>query len=178
MSNKEIIFEGKKAIDSFKGKDERIRVKCKNWKIKDYILGDQLDLIKKIYMNYQGDSKTYNDYKEAEIIVKRELKSKWLGYKQQDKDRFDLERLITEEELMEKLVGSKLKCYYCKKDVLLLFEKVRENLQWTLDRIDNDIGHEYENVVIACLKCNLQRRRMDDEKFKFTKQLKITKIEK
>ena len=29
-------------------------------------------------------------------------------------------------------------------------------MQWTLDRIDNNIGHSKENVVICCLKCNLK----------------------
>ena len=44
-----------------------------------------------------------------------------------------------------------------------------------LDRINNDIGHNDSNVVIACLKCNLKRRTTDADKFKFTKQMKIIK---
>jgi hypothetical protein len=48
-------------------------------------------------------------------------------------------------------------------------------MQWTLDRLDNSIGHHDDNVVICCLKCNLKKRRMDDEKFKFTKQLRVIK---
>jgi hypothetical protein len=51
---------------------------------------------------------------------------------------------------------------------------VRENKQWTLDRIDNNLGHNEDNVVIACLECNLKRRRTNQSKFLFTKQLKIT----
>ena len=47
--------------------------------------------------------------------------------------------------------------------------------QWTLDRIDNDQGHTYDNVVIACLECNLQRRRTNSDKFLFTKQMKIVR---
>ena len=35
---------------------------------------------------------------------------------------------------------------------------VRDEQQWTLDRIDNDKCHSDENTVISCLKCNLQRR--------------------
>ena len=48
-------------------------------------------------------------------------------------------------------------------------------MQWTLDRLDNNKGHCFENVVICCLKCNLKRRTTDDEKFKFTKQMRIVK---
>ena len=56
-----------------------------------------------------------------------------------------------------------------------MYENVREKKQWTLDRIDNDIGHTSDNVVICCLECNLKRGRLDDKKFKFTKQMKIIK---
>ena len=47
---------------------------------------------------------------------------------------------------------------------------------WTLDRINNDIGHYGDNVVIGCLACNLQKRRRGDEAFKFAKQLIVKKI--
>ena len=57
-----------------------------------------------------------------------------------------------------------------------MYKKVRHNKQWTLDRLNNDIGHFTDNVVISCLSCNLKKRRMDEEKFKFSKQLIITKI--
>ena len=59
--------------------------------------------------------------------------------------------------------------------MLLLYDNVRESTQWTLDRIDNNIGHNVDNVVICCLKCNLKRRTMNDEKFKFSKQMRIIK---
>jgi hypothetical protein len=47
--------------------------------------------------------------------------------------------------------------------------------QWTLDRIDNDIGHNKKNLVIACLECNLKRKRTNKDKFMFTKNMKITR---
>ena len=59
--------------------------------------------------------------------------------------------------------------------MLLMYEDKREPSQWTLDRLDNNIGHFHSNVVICCLKCNIKKRRMDDEKFKFTKQLRVIK---
>jgi hypothetical protein len=73
------------------------------------------------------------------------------------------------------LVASDLRCCYCRQEVLVLYELVREKQQWTLDRIDNNRGHTADNVVIACLECNLKRRRVDNELFTFTRQLVVTK---
>ena len=58
---------------------------------------------------------------------------------------------------------------------MILYQQVRDEKQWTLDRIDNDIGHYYDNVVICSLKCNLQRRVQDKEKFLLTKNFKVFK---
>ena len=88
---------------------------------------------------------------------------------------FNFLKFITYQELIEKLVISKLKCYYCWCNCLLMYENNREKKQWTLDRLDNDMGHTSENTVICCLECNLKRGTLDDKKFKFTKQLKIIK---
>jgi RNase P subunit RPR2 len=47
--------------------------------------------------------------------------------------------------------------------------------QWTLERMDNNKGHNNDNVVIACLDCNLKRRLQNKDAFLFTKQLTITR---
>ena len=60
-------------------------------------------------------------------------------------------------------------CYYCNLNIFFIFEKIRENKQWTLDRLNNYDEHTNQNTIISCLKCNLQRRRKNSEKFKFTK---------
>ena len=77
--------------------------------------------------------------------------------------------------MVQKLVESKLKCYYCKSEMTLIYEKVRQMNQWTLDRIDNSLGHNGDNVLISCLECNLKRRNTSKDKFLFTKQLNIKK---
>lgn len=105
------------------------------------------------------------------------LDKKIHGYKTQDikKSFHDITTLITREELLEKLVASKLKCYYCSTPVKILYSIAREPLQWSLDRLDNYKSHTKDNTVIACLDCNLKRRRIDADKFHFTKNLTIKK---
>ena len=161
-----------------KEENQKKRQIVNNWNIDDKIKENQRDLLRKIFMNYDCKGEEYISFKNAEIIVKKEIKKKLSSYKQQDRSKKKLNenKIITADEILEKLVGSKLKCYYCKEDIRILYEEVRDDKQWTLDRIDNSIGHNEDNVVICCLKCNLQRRVRDDEKFKFTKQLKLKKI--
>ncbi len=119
------------------------------------------------------DNKYLND-----TVIKKALKAKLSSYRQQDtkKKRFIKEKFIKLDELLEKLVVTKLICHYCKNQCLLIYANKREKLQWTLDRKNNDIGHYNENVVISCLECNLQKRRRNDEHFKFSKQMNIVKL--
>ena len=107
------------------------------------------------------------------------IKKKISGYKQQDikKNKLDKNNFISCDKTVELLVISKLKCFYCNRDMKIKYENYRDKQQWTLDRIDNDLGHNNDNVKIACLDCNLKRRRINMEKFLFTKQLKIKKHE-
>tara|TARA_B110000858_G_C17725993_1_gene437709 strand:- start:647 stop:1132 length:486 start_codon:yes stop_codon:yes gene_type:complete len=116
--------------------------------------------------------------KERQKDIQSCLDKKITGYKGQDvkKNIHDPTTLITREEVLEKMVASKLKCYYCSKKVKILYSMSREPIQWSLDRIDNDMNHSCCNTVIACLDCNLKRRRRDADKFHFTKNLTISKM--
>ena len=57
----------------------------------------------------------------------------------------------------------------------ILYKNVRDSKQWSVDRLNNDLGHDNDNIVLACLDCNLKRRRKSADKFLFTKQLNIIK---
>jgi 5-methylcytosine-specific restriction endonuclease McrA len=141
-----------------------------NWLNKNAILDQKkhINMLNQLYLN-----ETFDGMEDIQI----ELKKKLSGYKAQDvnKNLFNKSKFIKLDELKECLVLSKLNCYYCKLPMLLMYDKPRDDMQWTLDRINNDKGHNNDNVVIACLKCNLKRRTIDSDKFKFTKQMKIIK---
>ena len=129
---------------------------------------NQINLINQIYLE--------NEIQEKPLIL-REIQNKIMSYKHQDIEKNILTNdLINIDETIEKLVISKLKCTYCKKSIFIIYKYVREELQWTLDRIDNSIGHTNNNTVICCLKCNLEKKCRSYHAFKFTKQLKLNKI--
>lgn len=119
----------------------------------------------------------HEDFEYKPIILKH-LKTKYNSYKYQDKlkKKFDHDKYITFEELIYKLYESKLKCYYCKTELFLMYDNKKCNQQWSLERLNNNLGHYKNNTCISCLKCNLQRRNDNHEYFKFSKQLTIKKI--
>jgi hypothetical protein len=103
-----------------------------------------------------------------------EITKKINNYSQQDKlKKFNEENFIDFEFVKNMLYETSLKCSYCKENVLFRYDIQREMKQWTLDRIDNNKGHSKDNVVIACLKCNLKRRNQSHKNFLFTSQLSI-----
>uniref|UniRef100_A0A6C0DEU7 Uncharacterized protein n=1 Tax=viral metagenome TaxID=1070528 RepID=A0A6C0DEU7_9ZZZZ len=124
--------------------------------------------------------KKNNDIENTNItLIKKQISSKLNNYKQQDviKKVYDERKLINLEQVICKLQESGLKCLYCKEEIYLLYKLVREMKQWTLDRIDNDIGHFHNNVVISCLDCNLKRRKKSSNAFLFTKQMNIVRVD-
>ena len=118
---------------------------------------------------------------EDEIIqtVIQEINKKIYGYKHQDilKKKLNVNAFIDFNCVIQKMIECELKCRYCKCEMSVLYDITREMKQWSVDRIDNDKGHNKDNFHLACLDCNLKRRRRTDEKFLFTKQLNIVKNE-
>lgn len=113
---------------------------------------------------------------ESEFIIK-ELQKKISSYRQQDvlKKILNESDFITYDLIINKLLECDMKCHYCKTEMFIIYEFVRELSQWTVDRIDNSKGHNKDNIVLSCLNCNLKKRRTTDEKFLFTKQLNLIK---
>lgn len=148
-------------------KEKKLRKKCVT---KDISYNDELVLIEDII----NDNSCNKYYEKTINYIERKRNS----YKQQDikKQIHDLNTLISLNEIILKLYESKLRCYYCNKNVKLLYRYKRDSYQWTLDRIDNDKNHSNENTIISCLKCNLRRRVINKDKFYFTVNLNIKKV--
>ena len=130
---------------------------------------EQISVINKLYMDVKP-------LVNREIFVK-EIEKKIDGYKRQDieKQLYDSEKFVDMEEILSKLTACRLCCHYCETKCYILYNEVLSKTQWTVDRIDNDYGHNKGNIVIACLNCNLRRGTMDSERFKRGKQFKFTK---
>lgn len=129
--------------------------------------------------HYEYIQKIYeNIYFTHHKYIHKELKKKYNSYIQQDKNKkkYDSEQHITYEQLIEKLYESKLLCYYCNKNVDLIYRDKINRTQWSLERFDNNIGHYNQNTCISCLDCNLKRRTSNYQYYKEFKTITIKKI--
>ena len=114
---------------------------------------------------------------KKKTIMLRELRRKIEGYRHQDilKNIFDSAKFVDMDHVLQLLRDCNEKCFYCKESVKILYDVARDPMQWTLERIYNERGHNKDNVEIACLSCNIKRRTMFYEKYRFTKQVKFVK---
>jgi hypothetical protein len=178
---KKIIFTGTttkyqmKKVDANKDKKEKKKkVETNTWNLneKELAFETQLEILKSIHDNILD--KTSN--KLTNFIVSH-IKTKMSSYKHQDllKNIFLETDFVTFDHIIDLLNECNMKCHYCACETYLLYEFVREMKQWSLDRINNDIGHNKGNLVIACLECNLKRRRTNKDAFFMTKNLTISR---
>jgi hypothetical protein len=112
-------------------------------------------------------------------LILREIDGKRKAYIYQDKQHniYDPRYTVTTNRIVELLVESEFACHYCREICQVTYKEAMCRRQWTLDRIDNNYGHNDMNVVIACLDCNLKRGTMDAERFRTGKQFTFRKIE-
>lgn len=165
-----LITEKGNKIKIKKERKPRVVTNEKKWILdeNDYIIENQIDIMKRA-------DETDKKYK----LLCSEIIKKISGYKGQDlkKNKYEQGSFIDEDFIKAMLIECDLKCYYCRENVMVLYKSVREPKQWSVERINNDYGHNKNNVTIACLSCNLSRRTMYHERYRFTKQLIIDKKE-
>ena len=168
--SKKIEIIGKRNIDKInKVENPKRKDSCK-WSFDDslYTYKSQIELINKLYLNDRGDMEKW---------MEREIIKKINGYKSQDiiKNLLNTDYFISLTETIEMLMICKLKCFYCKDNCDLIYKNTFSKKQWTLDRINNNLGHNNDNVVICCYECNIKRGTMDYERFKKGKEIKIVR---
>ena len=175
-----------------KEKEKKMRLETNTWGLdnEDLAFETQLELLRQISQSLE-ENKAIKETKDNKEITNKEItnkerqmivshiKTKLSSYKQQDilKKKYSVQDFVSYSDVINLLTESNMKCYYCSCETYLLYEIVREMKQWSLDRINNDIGHNKNNLVICCLECNLKRRRTNKDAFFFTKNLKIQKMD-
>ena len=168
-------YHMKKLISEHKTtKEIKKRVSTEKWSFEK----EHFDYLNQFQMITDISSNNLNYINDVSKIAIQEINKKISGYKQQDKIKkiLDEDKFLTFESIINKMLECELKCRYCKLEMNVLYDISREMTQWSVDRIDNDKGHNIDNFHLACLECNLKRRRRTDEKFLFTKQLNIVKV--
>lgn len=147
----------------------------KKWTLDEhhYLFETQINILKYLLENLvKHESET-----EIYTLLRNEIKHKIHSYRSQDvlKQKYQESQFVDFPFVLHSLVDSDLDCFYCQKKVTVFYKNVREPLQWSLERLDNDMGHNKDNVVIACLLCNLRRRTMYHGRFLYAKQFGVVK---
>jgi hypothetical protein len=151
-----------------KEKTKRVVTNTEKWTTLQTALEKQIELL-----DHLGNkTNTCAQYVYQQIHIKQS------GYKAQDmhKGLYSPNEFIQFDEIVELMKTSNLICYYCLEPTQLIYEHVREPKQWSLERLDNSFGHNTNNVVIACLQCNLRRKTMCSDKYVATKQTVFVKV--
>jgi len=154
---------------------KRIITTTKKWNFTEQELQNQytivLDLLQTI-----GSAPTNPTQK----FVVQQIKQKLSSYKYQDQLKGiydDTQFANSVAHILLLLRDCQLMCFYCQKTTAIIYENVCEPGQWTIERIDNSIGHNYNNICIACLKCNIGRRTMHQKRYLFTKSITVVELE-
>jgi len=166
MDNRAVIIEKRTVVLEKVRKNRKITTH-KSWK-NDIDYENEMEILSNIQSGANENS----------ALLLQLIKCKLHSYKHQDKTKkkYNAEKFMISEKVIELMTEQKNKCYYCNENVIVFYEKVREPKQWTLERMNNDYGHNVDNCVISCLKCNVTRKTMYHARFKFTKELEIVKI--
>ena len=123
------------------------------------------------------ESPKCSENNKTQRLIQNQISQKISSYRSQDVEKgiFDSAKFIHLEVVLQRIIDSQMKCFYCREPMKLLYEYVREPKQWTVERVDNSRGHNCDNIEIACLMCNLRRRVMRQDRYIFTKQVRIVK---
>lgn len=89
-----------------------------------------------------------------DINVVKKIKQKIISYKNTDKNKFNIDNNLTFEDVIKILISYNYKCDECGKEIIIDYKKNCYR-QFSLDRIDDNKPHNYENIRLCCLSCNI-----------------------
>lgn len=171
-----IDFTPKISKSKSKSKNEKERTVSTKYDPKNRVVVDTKKWNNVVSQDTMTDQMTF--LVDEHTLVKEHINAKIRGYRYQDllKELYTPSEFVDYNYVIDLLRTCELKCTYCRLECMILYPHVREPRQWTLDRIQNHIGHNRENVQIACLNCNLRRKTILHERYLETK--KIAKVRK
>jgi hypothetical protein len=175
-------YQIKKLTTTTNPEEKKPRVLIQKLNIEDsfFAMDKQKELLLKIHNKAEINKEiTFLNIEEERIynVMIKQLEAKIASYRQQDKlkEMLDDTNAIHVNSVVKHILQCDVKCFYCHIVMRILYKQSRDPTQWTIDRIDNDLGHTADNYVLACLGCNLKRRRQSMDKFNYTKNLTILK---
>ena len=140
-------YQMKKITNKSYHKESKKRVESEKWTFSEehYKYENQLKMIQDISNN------NFHYTNDVSKIAIQEINKKIYGYKQQDilKKRYDDKFFLTFESVINKMIECELKCRYCKNEMNVLYDISREMTQWSVDRVDNNLGHNIGNFHLA-----------------------------
>lgn len=108
----------------------------------------------KLCTHYSDDEQSYIctncDIKNIEQCIKNKLYT----YKHSDNKKFKIEGNVTIDDIKKLFRIQNFKCYICDDVVLSCNWKPNCLYQFSIDRIDNNLPHNKNNVLISCYYCN------------------------
>ena len=159
----------------------RIKINKLNIPQQYFDFNQQLTMLHHINNNdINNDINNVDINNDINKIIIQEIKNKLCGYKNQDKlkNKYNTNEFININQIIQSLIDCNLNCIYCNNNMFILYNNVRDPSQWSVDRIDNSLGHINNNYVLSCLSCNIKRKAQSKDKFLFASNIKtIVKME-
>lgn len=108
----------------------------------------------KLCSNFDEDNYSRICYMCESPNIKIAILNKIRSYQKSDKNKFGYSGNIRLEDVTELLNKQKFRCYVCDDIVLTFGYKPRCFYQFSVDRIDNSLPHNRNNILISCYYCN------------------------
>jgi hypothetical protein len=130
----------------------------------DVFYSDGFDVIKDEFQNYHdedvriiGRTNSFLNIKEEEL---KNIKKKVLNCKRTDKTNFNEEGNIDIEFILKMIKTQNYICHKCHSNFITADYKPYCCNQFSIDRLDNNLPHNKDNVKISCYFCNCKEHYM------------------